>query len=314
MFFTPASLRFVRYAISCAVTAATAVAVITLSGCGTAVPAASQRVEVDARANGIAIRPSDNTIFITDDKTNGVLSSANGKDFVPYATIPPVTGQPNSLSQLIVTDDGSLLVAQFGFGKTGAVLDINKDRSALALQGPDPARRRLGMVAIGRGKLLSSWFVKGASGPPSGGVSLIIYDESTHEASEHNLLTGLGKPVGIEVQGDDVFISDQANNMILEVSLSALVDHHRPGGVVPKVIKIDQPDLLAIDSGGALYTKCNSTAVCEITPDGKVVPLANDFHDARGVAVDSTRGVLFVVDRADNASGVSTLRALSLKQ
>ena len=64
--------------------------------------------------------PSDNTIFITDDKTNSVLSSTNGKDFAPYATIPPVTGQPNALSQLIVTDDGSLLVAQFGFGKTGA--------------------------------------------------------------------------------------------------------------------------------------------------------------------------------------------------
>jgi len=131
----------------------TAVAVITLSGCGSAqVVSAPQRVTLDARANGIAIRPADGTIFITDDKTNSVLASADGKNFKPFASIPAAAGQANALSQVSIADTGSLLLGRFGFGTAGAVFDIAADGSASILSGPDPMRRRLGLAAIGTGK------------------------------------------------------------------------------------------------------------------------------------------------------------------
>jgi hypothetical protein len=46
--------------------------------------------------------------------------------------------------------------------------------------------------------------------------------------------------------------------------------------------------------------------------DGKVTPLANDFYDARGVALDETRHVLYVIDRAA-AGATRYVRALPLQ-
>lgn len=304
--------RLIRYALTLASTL-TAAAVIALSGCSPAqIVSAPQRVSLDARANGIAIRPADGTIFITDDKTNSVLSSADGKTFKPFAAIPVVTDQGNALSQVSSADGGSLLVGRFGFGTAGAVFDIGANGSVSPLSGTDPMRRRLGLAAIGTGKILSTWFVKNGNSPATGGLSLITYDVSTHAASEHNLLTGLAKPVGIAVQGDTVFISDQADNMVLKTNLSGLINHARPGGLNTAVIKINGPDLLTIDSNGTLYTKCNSTAVCRISPDGSVAVIANDFKDARGVAIDPAHNVLYVIDRPKSADSASTLRAIPL--
>jgi hypothetical protein len=304
--------RLSRYALALAATL-TAGAVIVLSGCSSVqIVSAPQRVSLDARANGIAIRPDDGTIFITDDKTNSVLSSADGKTFKPLAAIPLVAGQGNALSQVSIADSGSLLVGRFGFGTAGAVFDIGADRSVSALSGTDPTRRRLGLAVIGTGKILSTWFVKNGNSPATGGLSLITYDVSSHAASEHNLLTGLAKPVGIAVQGDTVFISDQTDNMILKTSLSGLINHAQSGGLSTKVIKINGPDLLSIDSNGTLYTKCNSTAVCKISPDESVAVIANDFEDAHGVAIDRTHRVLYVIDRPKSADSGSTLRAIPL--
>lgn len=304
--------RLIRYALTLA-SSLTAAAVIALSGCSPAqIVSAPQRVSLDARANGIAIRPADGTIFITDDKTNSVLSSADGKTFKPFAAIPVVTDQGNALSQVSSADGGSLLVGRFGFGTAGAVFDIGANGSVSPLSGTDPMRRRLGLAAIGTGKILSTWFVKNGNSPATGGLSLIAYDVSTHAASEHNLLTGLAKPVGIAVQGDTVFISDQADNMVLKTSLSGLINHAQPGGLNTAVIKINGPDLLTVDSNGTLYTKCNSTTVCRISPDGSVAVIANDFKDARGVAIDPAHNVLYVIDRPKSADSASTLRGIPL--
>jgi hypothetical protein len=70
---------------------------------------------------------------------------------------------------------------------------------------------------------------------------------------------------------------------------------------------------MAIDESGALYTHCNGTGLCRIAPDATVSVMANDFQDARGVAIDATRHVLYVVDRAYSASGTSKLRVFPIK-
>jgi hypothetical protein len=272
-----------------------------------------RRIAVDARPNGIAVRPADGAVFITDDKTNAILSSNNGDTFTPFAQVPPVAGQPASLSQIAFTDSGSLLAERFGFGSASAIFEISGTGPATAFTGIDPARRRLGLIPIGDGQVLSSWFVKVGAAPPQGGVSLVVYDPSTHAARERILLAGLGKPVGMAVSGDALFIADQQNNVVIKASLAALSSHAGPRMPIATLAHIDGPDLMAIDANGALYTKCNATGLCRIAPDGTVSVIASDFQDARGVAVDAAHSRLFAIDRAHSAGGQSYVRIFPLK-
>jgi hypothetical protein len=84
--------------------------------------------------------------------------------------------------------------------------------------------------------------------------------------------------------------------------------------VTPTVVaRIDSPDLMAVDANGRLYTKCNKNSLCEIAPDGTISVLANDFQDARGVAIDTVHHVLYAVDRANPSSGTSYVRTFAIK-
>jgi hypothetical protein len=55
-----------------------------------------------------------------------------------------------------------------------------------------------------------------------------------------------------------------------------------------------------------------STGHHAIAPDGSTSEIATGFHDARGVAIDSSRRRLYVVDRAA-AGANSYLRVLPLR-
>ena len=171
-----------------------------LVGCSTPeVTVQPQRAAVNALPNGIAVQPGDGAVFITDDRTSSVLSSTGGA-FTPYATIPVETGQGKSLSQLSFARSGTLFVERFGFGTASAIFEITGSGTASPLAGPNPARRRLGLVELAPGQLLSTWFIKNGSSPPQGALSLVTYDAATHTATERDLLTGLGKPVGVAVK------------------------------------------------------------------------------------------------------------------
>ncbi|MFM0124340.1 MULTISPECIES: NHL repeat-containing protein [unclassified Paraburkholderia] len=284
-----------------------------LAGCGgDEITATPQKVAVSASPNGIAVRAADGAVFITDDQTNSVLSSPDGRTFAHYASVPAVAGQSNSLSQLSFADASTLMIERFGFGTASAVFSITGVDAIAALSGPDPARRRLGLISIGSNRLLSTWFVKIGSNPLQGGLSLITYDPAAHTAVERDLLSGLGKPVGIAVSGDAVYVSDQANNDIVKASLSALLGGSQAVTPSGTFVRITSPDLMAVDAGGKLYTKCNTTGLCRIAPDGTISVLANDFQDARGVAVDAPRGRLYAIDRAASASGTSYVRSFPL--
>jgi len=306
-YFSPALLRTTRLAlVSCGLVAL-------LAGCGgddvTAVP---QRVAVSASPNGIAVRAADGAVFITDDQTNGVLSSPDGRTFSHYAGVPVVAGQANSLSQLNFADGGALMIERFGFGTASAMFSITGVDTIAPLSGPDPARRRLGLISIGSNRLLSTWFIKSGSTPPQGGLSLITYDPNAHTAVERDLLTGLGKPVGVAVSGDTVYVSDQANNNVVKSSLSALLGGSQAVTAGTTLAQINSPDLMAVDASGTLYTKCNTTGLCRIAPDGTISLLANDFQDARGVAVDAPRHLLYAIDRAGSTGGTSYVRIFPL--
>ncbi|WGS53070.1 hypothetical protein LFL96_33405 [Paraburkholderia sp. D15] len=283
-----------------------------LAGCGgDNVNFVPQRIAVNAAPNGIAVRAADGAVFITDDQTNSVLAATDTRTFSTYASVPTVAGQANSLSQLSFADANTLLIERFGFGTASAIFGITGANAIAQFSGPDPTRRRLGLIAIGSNRLLSTWFVKNGSNPPQGALSLITYDPVAHTAVERDLLTGLGKPVGIAVSGDNVYVSDQANNDIVKASLSALLNASQAVAANGAFVQINAPDLMAVDANGTLYTKCNATGLCRIAADGTISVLANDFQDARGVAVDAPRGLLYAIDRAATG-GTSYVRTFQL--
>jgi DNA-binding beta-propeller fold protein YncE len=278
-----------------------------LAGCAADSGAsAPQRIAVDARPNGIAVRPGAGTLFITDDATNSVLSAPDGQSFTRFAALPPASGQDrNSLSELVFADPRLLLVARFGFGTAGALVAVATQDGGppriTTFSGPDPARRRLGLAVLAPDQVLSTWFVKSGNAPQYGGLSLLTYDPATGRATEQDWLTGLAKPVGVAVAGGNVYVSDEAGNRILKARIDTLRAAPQPASAATVVAHIDGPDLLAASHDGTLYTKCGKTGFCTIAADGTVTQIANDFHDARGVALDETRGVLYVIDRANEA-------------
>ncbi|RFU48428.1 hypothetical protein [Paraburkholderia sp. DHOC27] len=304
---SPALLRHAANLVSAAAVLA-ALSACSTPGASTTWPA---KTEVSAQPNGVAVRPSDGMIFITDDRTSSVLSSTGGP-FTSYASIPVAAGQGKSLSQLSVSSSGELFAERFGFGTASAIFAVDGKGTATPLTGLDGARRRLGLLAIAPGQLLSTWFIKNGSNPPQGALSLVTYDATTHAATERDLLTGLGKPVGVAVSDGNVYISDQANGVIVKASLAALLSATAPStGAV--FVHIDSPDLMAADAAGRLFTKCNKNGLCEVAPDGSISVLADDFQEPRGVVVDAAHHQLFAVDRAASASGTSYLRTFPLK-
>ncbi|WP_240655814.1 hypothetical protein [Paraburkholderia phosphatilytica] len=282
-------------------------------------PVTPQRIAIAAKPNGLAVRATDGALFVTDENTNSVLQSADGTRFTSYATLPPVPGQPTSLSQIAFDDAGTLLIERFGFGTASAVFVAAPPTATtggdalIQLTGIDPTRRRLGLASLGRGKLLSTWFVKNGNEPEHGGLSLITYDPVTGTANERDLVVDLVKPVGVAVAGDNVYVSDQAQNTIQRASLATLLSMAQPAVSGAAFAHVDAPDLLAAAPDGRLFTKCGATGVCAIAADGTTSVLANDFQQARGIAVDAPRNRLVVVDRASGTSGVSALRILPLR-
>ncbi len=295
------------------VVAALVSSVALLSACSVAPMTAPARLDLDAQPNGIAIRPDDGALFVTDDRSNAVLWSADRAHYASYAVLPVVAGEANSLSQLAFDARGALLVERFGFGASGAVLVVSTTGEVHTLTGPAGERRRLGLATLGPGRVLSSWFIKQGSQPPTGGVSLVTYDPLTYAATERDLVVGLAKPVGVATRGDTLFVSDQGKGAIFRYDLGALLSSAQPAQGGNAFAQIESPDLLAIDRSGTLYTKCHAHGLCRIASDGTVTALADDFQDARGVAVDDARSVLFVVDRAKASSGAkSAIRVFAL--
>jgi len=295
--------RAARRIKGCALVAMVAI----IAGCNVAPAPLPVRIDLTAQPNGIAVRPGDGALFITDDRSNAILWSSDRTAWAPYSTLPVIAGQANSLSQLVFAQPGTLLVERFGFGEAGGLFVVSPEGDAQAFTGLATERRRLGLASVGPGRALSSWFVKKENEPLTGGVSLVSYDVSTHAAVERDLVVGLAKPVGIATQGNSVlFVADQSRGEILRYDLGALLAASAPVQGGTAFARIESPDLLAIDRTGTLYTKCHAHSFCRVAPDGAVTSLADDFQDARGVAIDNTRHVLYVVDRAKSASGTAS--------
>ncbi|WP_244817836.1 hypothetical protein [Caballeronia sp. Lep1P3] len=290
-----------------------------LAACGTAQPSGdtkAARVPFSGMPNGVAVRASDGAVFVTDDKTNGIVMSANigaaSPDFSLYARIPAREGERTGLSEIAFAPDGHILAERFGFGAASAVFDVAPSGQVTLAADTNPARRRLGLVVLDSGTFLSSWFVKEGDAPPAGGVSVITRGAQPGRVTERDIVTGLQKPVGMAVVGDTLFVSDQAANRIYKFDLQDARAASAPVQASDVFAAIDSPDLLAASPDGTLYTKCGAHSVCRVSRRGRASVIADGFDAPRGVAVDSARKRLIAVDRASTRETPSSLRVLPL--
>ncbi|SAL13747.1 Virginiamycin B lyase [Caballeronia terrestris] len=274
-----------------------------LAGCGSPGPhGAAQSIALDGAPNGVAVRSSDGAIFVTDDAAGAIVVSRDAARFATYAAIPNDGAPRNSLSQIATGADGDLFVTRFGFGTASAIFRVDASGDVSLASGIHPERRRLGLVVLSGTEWLSSWFVKQGEG----GVSLVT------SGTERDLVTGLGKPVGIAVSGNTLYITDQTNNRVVKVDLQAALGASAPVAATDVFAAVPSPDLLAASPDGTLYTKCGEHGLCRISKNGDTTALATDFDEPRGVAVDAVRKRLLAVDRARRPDRPSRLRIIPL--
>ncbi|MDR5796559.1 hypothetical protein QCE49_24555 [Caballeronia sp. LZ008] len=290
-----------------------------LAACGS-VPqdAAVQTVPLAGTPNGVAVRDSDGAVFVTDDRTNGVVMTSHiGEEDAPafslYARIPAAEGERTSLSQIAFAPNGHLLVEQFGFGTSAAIYDVAPSGQVALASDTNSARRRVGLLVLDGGTFLSSWFMEEGGAPAEGGVSVITRGTAPRQVIERDIVTGLGKPVGLATVGDTLYISDQAANRIYQVDLQSARAASAPVPASDVFATVDAPDLMAATPDGRLFTKCGAHAVCSISKRGRATVIADDLQSPRGVAVDVARKRLVVVDRSSAPDKPSALRVVPIK-
>ncbi len=192
-----------------------------------------------------------------------------------------------SLGGIVRTKNGAFVVTSFGFGKDGAVLVIDKG-TVTPVPNLDPKRLRVGIATGPDGTLYDVYFT--GEGHMAGDR-----DERKGALAKLDLvqgetplpLPGLGKPVGVAVTAEGIFVADQTSNSIVALK----------GTTITTLAKdLPSTDLLVALPDGSFVTGGRTGTVSRIAKDGSVTTLARGYEQARGVAYDPAGKRLFVVE------------------
>ena len=129
------------------------------------------------------------------------------------------------------------------------------------------------------------------------------------------MISGLNKPVGLAVVGDQLFVTDQGAAQVLAYSLAAL--RRAPataadGRVVATFTPADGLDLMTAGSDGTLYVGSNKGTLYQIGANGTVKALAEGWPGIRGLALDAENRRLFAAVVAADDKSASTIRIVPL--
>lgn len=135
------------------------------------------------------------------------------------------------------------------------------------------------------------------------------------QASERDLITGLSKPAGLVVRGDQVVVSDQGSGKILAYSLAAIRTQPSTaaaGRLVAQFTSADSLDLMTSGADGTLYFGTGTGSLYAVDSQGGFKTLATGWPGIRGVAVDNANRRLFAAVGAVQADGPSSIRIVPL--
>lgn len=291
-------------------------ALLSLTACGGSggddVDRGPTAIEIDAKLNGLYWDADEQRLYLTDDDTNAIRVWDGEKSFNEAFKMSEPPARPN-LGQLTRDGKGTFYVTRFGFGQYGTVVAAPKSGAAYDLQGLDPERRRIGITRTPQDTLLVGWFRGGQAGGNTGTISELTIDGD--QGSEQDLVTGLGKPAGLAVVGDKLYVTDQNTAQLLVYSLKAVREQPATaddGTLVAQFATSDQLDLMTAGSDGTLYFGGNGGSLYQVNPDGAVKELAKGWSRVRGVALDERNERLFVIDAGAQASDPSHIRIVPI--
>ena len=280
---------------------------VALSACGggSNVDRGPSTLPVAAKLNGLNWDKSESKLYLTDDTSNSIRVWDGDKSFPSYAALPAAPASGAALGQLTRSSDSTFYVTRFGFGTDGAVVAVPKGGNAFNLAGTDPQRRRIGITTAPDGALLDGWFIKGGSGA----VSQLSLNGA--QASERELVTGLGKPVGLAAVGDTLYVSDQNSGQVLSYALSKV--RAQPAGLadgklVATFTTQDGIDLMTAASDGTLFFGGSGGKLFQVSPKGETSVLVSGWPKIIGVAYDEIHRRLFAAVAAPDASGSASVR------
>jgi hypothetical protein len=250
-------------------------------------------ISLDGDANGLYWNAAKKTLYIADNANNRVLTYTDGGGVTKLADLPPASASGPGLGQLIPLPDDSLLVARFGFGTTGDVVQVMPDATSKILPGLDATHRRIGLARADDGTLFEAYFVKN-------GTSYVgSIARFTLAGAETDVVTGLQKPVGVLAQGATLFFDDQSNNELYTTPAAT-------PGTLTQFAQLTSADLLCAGPNQTIFSGGADGNVRQIDASGNVSVFATGLSAARGVAYDDANHRLFIANHV-GASGPNTI-------
>ena len=295
-------------------------AFFTLAACGgddnDTVDRGPTTIETSAKLNGLYWDSAASRLYLTDDDAaaNAIKVWDGSKGFTVAYQLPAMAAdQRPTLGQLTRAGDGNLYVTRFGFGSYGTLVAAPKSGQPYNLTGLAGDRRRLPLTPTADGKLLNGWFRGGGSGP-SGVISEVTL-AGGNAASERDLITGLSKPAGLALVGDQLYVSDQGAGKILAYSLAAV--RAKPataddGRLVTQFTAADSLDLMTAGADGTLYFGNGKGTLYSLDAKGTLKTLASGWPGIRGVALDAANKRLFAAVTAEKTDGPATIRIVPI--
>ena len=297
--------RFTRVLLGGAMAAA-----LSLAACGGSdVDRGPTTIPITAKLNGLYWDADEARLYLTDDATNTIKVWNGDQGFDVRATLPPAPASGATLGQLTRAADGTFYTTRFGFGTDGTVVAVPKTGVPFNLNGLDALRRRIGITTTPDGALVDGWFIKGGTGS----VSQLAVNGS--QGSEQELITGLGKPVGLAVTGGRIIVTDQNTARVTAYSLAdARVQPlaAASGQVLATFTTLDGLDLMTAGPDGTLYMGGSGGTLYQVSSNGAVKTLVTGWPGIRGVAVDAANRRLFVAVVGAQAADPSSIRIVPL--
>lgn len=246
-------------------------------------------------ANGILWVPSESTLYFTDNNSDKLRKYTDAGGLADVATL-PAGSAGISLGDIVRQADGTVLVANFGFGTQGTIFRVNTDGTSEALTGLVPNRRRIALRQATDGTLYEAYFVGGGGGTPVGGVAAVTLAGTAATETEIATLNPQGNPfkklVGLELKGDAVYLSDQTDKRIYKIAL--------PGFAVTDVATVPAADLLSQMPNGDLLGGGSDVYRIDATTNA-VTTLISDVDQVRGTAYDNVAKRLFLIEHSTMA-------------